>query len=273
MILLNGAKLPVVRFSNGETKIELKPILENAKPYNVLTLRFDKHEGDRDLIRLMCIKGFLDNNAEGIRENHLKLLYMPYSRMDRLNEDSVFSLKYVAELINSMNFDTVTVLEPHSDVTPALLDKCVIVNGSLELFDSVAPGLNVEHVYFPDSTAAKRYSDIGTHKHLIGHKKRDFATGTILNLEVFGDVPDEPFDVIMIDDLCARGGTFKLGAEKLRKMGADNIYIVCAHCEDTVLEGALLSKHSDKDLIQKMYTTDSIFTERHEKINVTKITE
>ena len=55
--------------------------------------------------------------------------------------------------------------------------------------------------------------------------------------------------------------------ETLKELGAKEIYLYVTHCENTILEGELLTS----GLIEKVYTTNSIFTKEHEKIEVFKI--
>ena len=44
--------------------------------------------------------------------------------MDRVkNRDEVFTLKWFAEFINSLGFESVKVLDPHSNVAMALIDR------------------------------------------------------------------------------------------------------------------------------------------------------
>ncbi len=50
-------------------------------------------------------------------------------------------------------------------------------------------------------------------------------------------------------------------------MGADEIYLVVTHCEDTIFDGDILKS----DLITKVFTTNSILSKTHEKIEVTEI--
>ena len=47
-------------------------------------------------------------------------------------------------------------------------------------------------------------------------------------------------------------------------LSTGEIYLYVSHCENTILEGEI----PNTDLIQKVYTTDSIFTGCHEKITV-----
>ena len=79
-------------------------------------------------------------------------------------------------------------------------------------------------------------------------------------------VTSKEFKAIIVDDLCSKGGTFILTASKLREMGATEIYLVVTHCEDTIFSGDILKT----DLIKKVYTTNSILSKEHEKIELTE---
>ena len=50
--------------------------------------------------------------------------YIPNARMDRVKVDEdTFTLKYFAEIINSLSFTSVSVLDPHSSVSEALIER------------------------------------------------------------------------------------------------------------------------------------------------------
>lgn len=258
MIRINGVEVPVTRFPNGESLIRIDDILENIL-LNKCDVTF-KFENNGDLIDLMFVAKELKNYH--VRRTRLTILYMPYSRMDRTEGVNAFTLKYVSEFINSLGFDRVEVLEPHSDVTTALLDRVEVVKGTLALSNDTMLDLNFgvnksDVIVYPDQGAAKRYGkEIEFDNVIIADKERDFKTGNIKNVILHGHIPDEPFRAIIVDDLCSRGGTFILTAKKLREMGAKEIFLVVTHCEDTIYDGEVLTT----DLIDRVYTTNSILT-------------
>jgi ribose-phosphate pyrophosphokinase len=110
----------------------------------------------------------------------------------------------------------------------------------------------------------KRGTDYLTGAYAFGIKKRDWNTGKILGLELMNKEVVNGKDVLIIDDICSRGGTFYHSAKALKEAGAKNIYLYVTHCENTILDGDLLTS----GLIEKVYTTNSIFTKEHEKIEV-----
>lgn len=104
-------------------------------------------------------------------------------------------------------------------------------------------------------------------EYAFGVKRRNWETGQIEGLDIIGD-PEKikGKTILIVDDICSRGGTFFHSAKKLKEMGAGDIYLYITHCENTILDGDILNG----ELIEKVYTTESIFTKEHEKIYVIK---
>jgi len=269
MLWLNETSLDFTTFPNGETKLNEQQINDILGGDSKALITF-KYKSDGDLIKLLFIKKYLDQ----VKVNSdLHIMYMPYSRMDRSEGNSAFTLKYIAEFINNLGFEYIHVLEPHSDVTPALLNNCKSRFLSVDIFYDIKDKINFDdtkdYIYYPDAGAEKRLSKmIGAPNQLVGFKHRDFQTGKITSLQVFGDVKEKGFKAIMIDDLSSYGGTFILGAKQLRELGALEIYLVVGHCEESIYKGDIFKT----DLIDKVFTTDTILNESlNNKIEVYKI--
>ena len=266
MINLNGEKVNIKKFPNGESLINSENLKINYSDVNTIKLKF---ENDEDITHLLFLKGHLDEQRV---KCSLEIAYLPYSRMDRTEGMTVFTLKHLCKFINSLEFEEVSIYEPHSDVCVALLDRVKVINMTKILTDQLLENIksNAEELYivYPDAGAAKRYGkQIKYEKILTASKERDFKTGYIKSLEINGTVQNAKFRAIIADDLCSRGGTFILTAEKLKEMGATEIYLVVTHCEDTIFDGDILKT----DLITKVYTTNSILSKEHEKIEMSKI--
>lgn len=227
------------------------------------------YENDEEMFTLYCLVKHCQKHGYNCK---LFLPYIPNARMDRVkSEEEVFTLKYFAEFINSLNFKSVMVVDPHSYVSVALIDRlCVIeptdyINNAIELS-------NPEVIFFPDEGAAKRYGDLINPwfcGRAFGIKKRDWSTGEIKGLEIHGDLDMiKDAKVLIVDDICSKGGTFYHSAKALKAAGAATIDLYITHCEHTIFEGELLKEDS---LIDKIYTTNSIFHKEHEKIEVFEI--
>lgn len=221
---------------------------------------------------IMIAKDAKDNGAEV----ELFMPYIPNARMDRIHGDEdVFTLKWFANEINKCEFSRVVVFDVHSDVAPALIDRCEVHTPIREISE-IIENTDPDVIYFPDAGAMKRYEEIvhwalernGSNSRIIhGDKKRDWATGKILGLDIVGEVKHGE-KVLMIDDICSYGGTMYYSAKKLKELGAGDIDMYVSHCENSILDKEYGHLFDDPNLIHQVYTTDSIFTGRHDKIKV-----
>lgn len=231
------------------------------------------YENDSELFALICLVNHIRHTQVDPRVT-LFMPYIPHARMDRVKSSrDVFTLKYFSEIINSLRFDEVTVLDPHSSVSTALIDRiCVqshrwiIEHAMRKIADHT---LNPDFMlFYPDEGAMKRYSEMLKLPYCFGIKNRDWATGKILGLDLAGPIEDIAGEnILIVDDICSRGGTFLHSARRLKEVGAEDIYLYVSHCENTILQGELL----EGDLIKRVYTTNSIFTASHPKIEVIEI--
>ena len=239
------------------------------------------YENDEELVTLMFLVKHFDDVCPG-RDKVLYMPYVPNARMDRTkSSEEVFTLKHFCEVINSLNFKQVIILDPHSNVTPALLDRVVVKSPRsliAEAFAWIGATAN-DYVYFPDEGACKRYSDLlNANKNvLIGHKVRDWATGKIQGLRIsspegyeFEDGHFMGCTVVMVDDIISYGGTLAYSADELKRLGFKHIYAYATHTENSVLDpekGTLLKRLED-GTVDRIYTTSSTFSGKHDKISV-----
>lgn len=238
-------------FPNNERILRTKDF--NTKDY--FTIEF-KYELDIDISVLIMCKKYLDDNFKNPKVI-LIMKYIPYSRMDRRIEGYMFSLKYFCQLINDLNFESVMVLDPHSNVSTALLNRCTEISIQPYIETIFYKG-DIDYVFYPDNGAMKRYSEIlklpNSITYFYGNKKRNLQTGEIISYELV-DCPDiQNKNILIIDDLCAKGFTFYNAAKRLKENGADKVFLYVSHCENSIYQGQLLSS----GLIEKIYTTDSI---------------
>lgn len=270
MIKVNGKEVKFEQFPNGETKL-IEDSVERGLHLMFPKVSF-KYENDSDLIKLMFVKNYIDSIFRDVKA-FLTIYYMPYSRMDRSENESAFTLKYISNFINSLDFYKVKVVEPHSDVTTALLNNVEPLYVNFDLVEKVKEevGFNEEkdYIVFPDAGASKRYSNMKAQNTLFCNKVRDFKTGEIKGLELVGDTSKAyGRTAIIVDDLSSYGGTFIHTADRLREEGFVEVILLVAHAENVIFQrnsrtGKLLFEHVDK-----LFTTDSILTEQKEWQNV-----
>lgn len=218
------------------------------------------YENNEEMVTLMFVTRHLQSHNK--RDITLFMPYIPNARQDRvkMNED-VFTLKYFAEFINSLNFAKVVVIDPHSSVSEALFDNIEVLSPGKYIDKALVDiytQTNNESLmaFYPDEGAMKRYALGSPMKYAFGIKRRNWGNGKIVGLDVAGDVDAiKGKNIIIIDDISSRGGTFYHSAKKLKELGANKIYLYVTHCEKTILEGEVFSS----GLIEKVYTTNSIF--------------
>ena len=225
------------------------------------------YENDAELFTLICLVGHL--RSHGCEEYQLVMPYIPHARQDRVkNEEDVFTLKYFCEVINSLDFKLITVLDAHSNVALSLLDRVKEVK-PWDYIEKAIQSIPVDReliAFYPDEGAMKRYSAGINLPFAFGIKRRDWETGKIEGLDLAGQVDKiNGADVIIIDDICSRGGTFYHAAKRLKEAGAEKIYLYITHCENTIHEGELLK---DNGLIEKIYRTCSLPVKDHDKIEL-----
>jgi len=167
----------------------------------------------------------------------LFLPYVPYARQDRVcNRGESFSLKAFAGLINSLGFDTVTILDAHSDVAPALFDRCInikqldIITRFEEFKNKIMDGGYM--FVSPDAGGNKKTVDLAKyfgHKDFIrADKRRNLATGDILETIVYADDLTGK-NVCIADDICDGGKTFIELAKVLKSKGANSVILYVTH--------------------------------------------
>lgn len=264
MILVNRTPVNFTQFPDGTTSFRL-----DTK--DAVWFRIEwRYDGDHECMLLWhLVHHIRANNRMGV-DIELVLPYIPNACMDRVKSgDEVFTLKWFAEFINTLNFRKVEVLDPHSNVAAALIDRICVK----EPADNIR--LAIERVMadtgdtdvlmcYPDEGAAKRYSDLMGREYVFGIKHRDWRTGKIEGLELANSEKVAGRNVLIVDDICSRGGTFTHTAAALKEAGAKEIFLYVSHCESTIFKGSVLTDGQ----ISRVFTTNSIYRGEHEKVAV-----
>lgn len=249
MITVNGVLVNQETFGDGTLKCEALPDVMVTREENRIWWMYDN---DAELFTLCCVVRDIQNRNPDSK-NFLTMPYIPHARQDRNVSGRLFTLKWFAEIINSLNFHHVIVLDPHSDVSMALIDRCTNCNeDSLE--DEI---YTADAIVFPDAGAAKKYSNHGLPV-IIGNKHRN-NEGRIDSYEML-NFQEGTKRVVIRDDICSYGGTFVAAAKALRGRGVEHITLVVSHCENNILKGDVFN------YVDKVITTDSICTVEHPKL-------
>lgn len=269
MIRLGNKIIAIDHFPDGALKIDVGINKINAGSNFKITWKFENNE---ELIALIYIVNHL-RRINKFTTFMLEMDYIPNARMDRVKSNNdVFTLKYFADIINSLNFVRVFVLDPHSSVSEALINN-IHVKDLTPYRDEVLKEIGDDIVvYFPDASAKKKYEDLFKgFKMIYGVKHRNWVTGKIERLEVVTEDLDlNNQTVLMWDDLISYGGSMYYGAMELKELGVGNIYAYASHTEDSILdkEKGTLIKLLENDIVKRLFTTNSLITKEHEKITI-----
>lgn len=202
----------------------------------------------------------------------LLLPYVPNARMDRTKNQftEVHALKYFAEFINSLHFSSISVIDPHSDALVGMIDHCTVLPIN-DYVNKAISDFQPDFMFLPDKGSLSRYNDIVVRTPFYGEKDRDWKTGKIRGLTVHNPykIPTENYQgkrILIVDDICSRGGTFTHSAAALKEMGFGDIALYVTHCEETIHAGEILKEDSN---ITHVYTTNTLYHGApHEKMTI-----
>ena len=286
MIKVNDTVIDIQHFSDGSQKLVGIHIPERLKgdKYTSLFEIVWKYENEPELVTLIYIVNYIRDIYVGNNYITLQMLWVPNARMDRVeSENDVFTLKYFSQIINSLKFNKVIVLDPHSRVTNALIDRVKVVPAEHFIQKAIneittkytfEKDFNDYLVCFPDNGAFERYANLkcfdGFTK-IFGKKHRDWETGKIvkLDLNVDEDVVRGK-NVFIVDDMISSGETLYQFIQKLKSYGALQVYIYCSHLENRIMTEPEnnLRQLLDAGGIRCIFTTDSLFNQTHPKIQI-----
>ena len=226
------------------------------------------YDSDEEMVQLWFLVQHCRDH-EGYRRT-LSIPFLCHSRQDRTkNATDVFTLKYFAQMINALHFDSVETFDAHSDVTSALINHIHVLSPA-PLVKQLLSSLSLPSVVFPDEGSMARYRGEIFVPAIYGIKQRNWESQKIEQLVLCGATNDiEGKDALIVDDICGKGSTIYYMAKQLKERGANNIYVYVSHCENTVLQPMIHNKSLlDYDLINKIFTTNSIYRGDHPKIEV-----
>lgn len=165
-----------------------------------------------DLVKLLTF-----TDAARRRDIYIDLFlpYFPGARQDRVsNTGEPLTVKVYADIINAQKYSNVRILDPHSEVTPALLDNC-IVQPVEDILKKIVTEGGYDTILIPDAGAAKKtFSYYFPDKEFAAGlnfvqclKKRDTVTGKLSGFQIVDEITDRA-KCLIVDDICDGGGTF-----------------------------------------------------------------
>ena len=276
----SDVKFTVSKFPDGQQSITI-----DHEPVAYMITIKSRLNSFQDLELIICASQALRNIVPTSRVS----LYVPYflgARSDRqFEQGGVNYLKQViCPIINSQNFDSVIITDPHSDVLEACINNFYKINNTELVYfalkdllidkwrkttDSIGFDFWFEHEWVknqdivlvsPDAGALKKVFDVAKHfnieKVVTAAKVRDIKTGKILKTEIPNlpaSITEEEFNYIIVDDICDGGRTFIELAKAIKEQRPNaNVYLIVTH---GIFSAGLyeLSKHIDR-----IYSTNSV---------------
>lgn len=204
----------------------------------------------------------------------LTIPYFPYARQDRVcNAGEALSVKVMATLINSMNYASVTVVDPHSPVLVAALDKVFVVD-QIRAFRGIKQDWHNYTIVAPDAGAAKKTEEfakaVGAKDVLYFSKSRELSTGRITGMKMLNpEILNGQNKLLVLDDICDGGRTF---VELYQYFDSEGRFINYESIELAVTHG-IFSKGIQvlTAVYNHVYTTDSLPQKANSKLTVVQL--
>lgn len=147
----------------------------------------------------------------------------------RFDRNKSFDLNVITDVINSCNFSSVSIFDPHSNVALALINKSMRVEPDDYVKQAIDRIDRSDLVLLsPDAGAYTKVFNLGEKFGLsvMGAMKHRTSKGEV-SINFTGDVKDKTF--LIVDDLCDGGATFIALGEKLKAQGAERVYLYVSH--------------------------------------------
>ncbi len=253
--------LQVIIFPGGEPHVKLFeqiPQGTNLKECNI-SIRLNSF---LDVGKLLSVHNAIINAGGSIKT--LVIPYFPGARQDKRCLGEAFTIQIYADLINRLKTKNVIIFDPHSEVTPSLINNIRVIPQKniwkswiqKQMNSSVLPVVLIS----PDKGASEKTKLLAKQEDIVQcSKKRDSSSGKLSNFKVHIDSLNGKHGII-VDDICDGGGTFLGLAKELRKKGILKLTLCVTH--------GIFSKGIQKLLqhYDEIITTNSISSEYQKPI-------
>ncbi len=249
---LTSIEFEAFTFNGGEPHIKITCNLQNVDEVSI------SHR-----INSFNDMGLLLVTVDALRRMGIKVInaiipYFPAARQDRVMvSGEALSVKVYADLVNQLELNEVTIYDPHSEVTPALLYNCNSISNHGFITKVVKQLSNELVLISPDGGALKKIYKLAAHLQdyevVECSKSRDVKTGKLSGFKVYNE-DLQGRACLIVDDICDGGGTFLGLAKELKDKNAGPLYLAVSH--------GIFSKGTAllTDVFDKIFTTDSFKT-------------
>jgi ribose-phosphate pyrophosphokinase len=237
-------KYKISKFPDGQQAIDIEPeFLKGENRFEIISRLSTFRDLELIIGANQAIKELMRQNYDTEVQVSLYIPYFLGARSDRkFKEGGTNYLKNViCPVINSQNFISVKVVDPHSDVLEACLNNFQkitnihIVKAALTKIDNKNGAQDRIVLVSPDGGALKKIFDVAEAfvipNIVTAMKHRDVKTGRITHTEV----PDlskynDEHKFVICDDICDGGRTFIELAKVIKEQKPNNeIYLIVSH--------------------------------------------
>ena len=229
----NKENIKKISYPDGSSYVEVESFLSQIE------FRINSYE---DLWTLTQIKDVYDHNNMQVE---LVLPCLIDAQADRrFSQYQPHSLKLVLKHLNSLNFKNIEIFHPHNaEIVEAILNRVIILDNSYfikQVISKIPVGL--EDIG-KDNHLILMSTDAGGFKSLmklcdkIGWKGETFSASKSRKYEdgksiLTQQIDRQDFggkDILIIDDICVKGGTFVGLAKMLKERNVGNLYLAVSH--------------------------------------------
>jgi ribose-phosphate pyrophosphokinase len=237
-------KFQISKFPDGQQSVTITDCLHvldiTQIARNPVTIK-SRLNSFKDLELIICATQALRDLQ--VKEIHLYVPYFVGARSDRkfIKGSTNYLKNVICPIINSQNFETIEVIDAHSDVLEACLNNYIktdnvrLVKFALPLIDNKDGAQDRIVLVSPDAGAYKKIFDVaqrfGIKNVVTAMKHRDIQTAKITHTEIPNiDQYDENHKFVIIDDICDGGRTFTELAKEIRKHNTlSDIHLIVTH--------------------------------------------
>lgn len=272
------------RFPGGELHVNLPPtFLQSFSAVlrdGSVKVRITAQLNNSEEIMLLLLTTDALRQLDPAVQLSLEVPYLPYARQDRVAvPGESLAIKVMADLINSQNYTSVQVLDCHSQVGVALIDRIEAWPQSKVVMQYMHGHVDWTNTVLvaPDAGATKKTEElVKLVRETIGitvpmvqaYKVRDPATGRISDTRL-DPVAPELFKLrwLVVDDICDGGRTFtelsKVIHATVPASVAPEFYL------DLWVTHGIFSKGFTElfDYYSHIYTTNSFHPQAHDHVN------
>lgn len=262
--------MKIQKYPDGSSYVTIESTtVPSSLIYNSISFRINNYED------LWHLNQFVDayNSKYGAAPNIVIPNLIDAQADRRFEKDQSSGLKLVCQFLNSMNA-RFTIFHPHNpEVIEALMDNVKIIDNS-EFISQILSNLylskecsldkdNLGDLGWNSNNLILMSSDAGGYKPLMklcnkigwggetfSASKARLTDGTIL--QTIGETDFVGKDILIVDDICVYGGTFKGLSKKLKERNCGKLYLAVSHM--TVQD---LGRDPVTNYFDKVFTTNS----------------